>query len=344
MTRTAILICTLLVVCPKSLWAAEDPILGTGQWQYRLRTDAITLPTDHHADVQDYHGIAVDSTGRVYVAYYCSKVKDHTRTVARFTYDPKATPPFKLDKFLGTKEWVSGRIHGLNIIRNDAGEERLLLVYNKQRVILCDLDGNVDKVGFAVKHKHFGKATDGHRAKGTKGVGVFDGYKSNKFLELALHDGTLTGKTSGGRGNGDGKTSTAHGVGIDPAGQFVVADRGNQRLTWWKNDLTPLIVDGTQKQLPMKGFEVCNVAFQGEVAIVPALNARLAIIGPDKTAAIGFRILSSLIIPKEYVAKGYDGVHDANFTPDLKYIVVAVWQRSRKIAPTLFALERVTSE
>ncbi len=338
--RLALLIVATLAA---PVLAAEQPILGQGNWQYRLRTDAIALPAEHHANVQDYHGVAVDAKGRVYIGYYSSKANDHTRTVARFTYDPKANPPFKLDKFLGTKDWVAGRLHGLNIVRNDAGQERLLLVYNKHRVILCDLDGHVENKGFAVEHKHFGKATDGNRARHTHGFGIFDGYKSNKFVELK-QNGALAGTITGGRGKGNGQTSTAHGVGVDPEGHFVVADRGNQRLTWWKSDLHPLMVGDKQKQMAMKGFEVCNVAFAGNVAVVPALNARLAIIGPDPAGQAGYKILSSLVIPPAFIQKGYDGVHDANFTPDHRYIVVAVWQRKRNVPPRLFALERVGSE
>ncbi|MDX1565014.1 MAG: hypothetical protein R3236_06385 [Phycisphaeraceae bacterium] len=341
MKPTRLLLLMVLLLPAGASRAADPPVLGQGDWRFRLRTDAIGLPAEHHTDVQDYHGVAVDSKGRVYIGYYSSKVRDHTRTVARFTYHPKANPPFRFDRFLGTKEWVAGRIHGLNIVRNDAGEQRLLLVYNKHRVILCDLDGNIENKGFHVQHKHFGKASDGHRARGTEGVGVLDGYRSNKFVELSLKDGRPTGRITGGRGKGDGKTSTAHGVGIDPDGRFVVADRGNQRLTWWKKDLSPLMLGDRQKQMSMKGYQVCNVAFTGKVAVVPSLNARLAIIGPDPGSETGHKILSSLVIPPDLVRKGYDGVHDANFTPDHRFIVVAVWQRKRSVPPRLFALERI---
>lgn len=308
-----------------------------------LRNDAIQLPAEHHVNVQDYHGVAVDSKGRVYIGYHSSQVNENTRCVARFNYSPQANPPFQFDRFLGTHKWVSGRLHGLNIILNEQGQERLLLVYNKQKVILCDLEGQIKQKGFQVLHRVFGKASDGNKSSKSKGIGIFDGYKSNIFHELDLLDGHLTGHHTGCKGHSHGQTNTAHGVGLDPDGNYVVADRGNQRLTWWNPDMTPLMISGKQKQMSMQGFEVCNIAFQDDVAVVPALNSRLAILGLSSTNESGLELLSQLDIPKAYIEKGYDGVHDANFTLDHKYIVVAVWQRNKQVAPTLFALQRIES-
>jgi hypothetical protein len=73
------------------------------------------------------------------VAYFTpeGKVDESTRTLARFDYKPEEAVPFPFDRFLGDKSWVAGRVHGLNTITTPDGDERLLLVYNKKRTILC---------------------------------------------------------------------------------------------------------------------------------------------------------------------------------------------------------------
>ena len=318
-------------------------LLGQGDWKFNIISNAIKLPDQHHKPVQDYHGVAVDSLGRVYIGYYSRKSTAETRAVARFIYQPDKTPVFKLDKFIGDKSWNDGRLHGLNIVKID-GKEKLLLVYNKKKVILADLDGNLEK-GWKMESNKFRKASDGHLSPKGKQVAVFDGYSSNVLYGLDKKTGKLTGATSGGRGKGNGKTSTAHGLGVDPDGNYVVADRGNKRLLWWTPDLKPLMIkdkDGKlkQKQLAMPGLEVCNVAFEGKYAVVPSLNASIAIIGPDDSSESGYKIISKFKIPAEYVKLGYDGIHDANFTKDFKYIVVSTWQRKRNVAPCLFLLKR----
>ena len=58
----------------------------------------------------------------------------------------------------------------------------------------------------------------------------------------------------------------------------------------------------------------------------------------------GYEITSTLVMPKDLIQKGYDGIHDVNFTNDLKYLIVAVWQRKRNVPPTLFALKRLVPE
>ena len=233
---------------------AEPIILGEGKWKYEFLPQAIQLPEKHASKVQDYHGVAVDSQGRVYVGYYTKSANSETRSVARFTYNPNTNPPFKFDKFLGDASWVPNRIHGLNIFQNSKGEDRLLLVYNKQQVIVCDTDGNIDKEEmFNVKHKVFKKASDGHKSPKSKDILVYDGYATNKFHGLAINGGMLTGHSHGGKGKGVDKTNTAHGVGVDPQGNYVIADRGNKRLVWRSPDFKPILSKKNQ-------FEILQLA------------------------------------------------------------------------------------
>jgi hypothetical protein len=162
---------------------------------------------------------------------------------------------------------------------------------------------------------------------------------------IDLKTGAINNKTESGRGNADAKTNTAHGIGVDPEGNYVIADRSNSRLVWRNSDLSPLMIKDVngklkQKQLAMPGLEVCNVAFKGQYAVVPCLNASIAIIGPHPENAGHYKILSKFKMPGEYIDLGYDGIHDANFTNDLNYIVVSTWQRKKNIAPRVFVLQR----
>jgi hypothetical protein len=321
-------------------------IIGEGDYQFEFLPDGISLPQSHQDHVQDYHGVAVDSTGRVYIAYYSSKHTDATRTVARFLYTPTEETPFTFDRFLGDASWVAGRVHGLNIIKTDQGEERLLLVYNSQKVILCDLDGNVDKTdSWIVKHAQFGKASDGNRSPLSTHLGVYDGYKSNLLHPLHIHDGSRTGHQHGGRGKGLGKTDTAHGIGVDLEGRYVVADRGNMRLVWRNPEFQPLNSErepGKQLQLATPGLEVCNVQFAPDgSAVLPALNAKIGFLKKSDESECGYVMDGSITMPADLVKLGYDGIHDVNFSVDKKFLIVAVWQRDRATPPRLFALKRI---
>ncbi|MGB2403665.1 MAG: hypothetical protein ACPIA7_09685 [Akkermansiaceae bacterium] len=319
--------------------------IGEGKWQFL--PDGIALPKAHQKNVQDYHGVAVDSRGRVYIAYYSSKQNPETRTLARFNYTPEESPPFKFDRFLGDASWVAGRVHGLNIIKNNDGEERLLLVYNSHKVILCDLDGNIDKTeSWSVKHRQLGKASDGNRSPLSKHLGVYDGYKSNILHELHIHDGSPTGHMHGGRGSGFDKTSTAHGIGVDIEGRYVVADRGNKRLVWQDPDFTPIKSTkhpGQQLQLSTPGLEVCNVQFLPDgSAVIPSLNAKIGFLKKSDKSECGYEMDEVITMPNDLIKIGYDGIHDANFSNDKKYLIVAVWQRTRSIPPRLFVLKKVS--
>ncbi|MCH2209473.1 MAG: hypothetical protein MK132_26935 [Lentisphaerales bacterium] len=332
-----------------TLFCAAEPItLGSGDWQFEFKPNAIQLPREHAELVQDYHGIAVDKQGRVYVGYYTWKANKETRAVARFIYQPDQTPVFKFDKLLGNASWNKNRLHGLNIVTMPNGQERLLLVYNKQQVILSDLDGNTSvEYSFNITDKAFKKASDGHYSPKAKNIGVYDGYASNKLHEIKPEDGGMTGHSHGKKGKGYEETNTAHGMGVDPNGNYVVADRGNKRLVWRNPDFSPMASEkgpNQHVQLATPGLEVCNVQFKDDFAILPCLNSSLAFLKKSNSAECGYELDSSFKMPQELIKEGFDGIHDANFSIDNKYVIVAVWQRKRNIPPTLFALKKLGSE
>ncbi|MCM8532418.1 MAG: hypothetical protein NE330_14740 [Lentisphaeraceae bacterium] len=325
--------------------AEEKTILGSGRWQFEFLKEAILLPQEHAQNVQDYHGIAVDKQGRVYVGYYSKKANKDTRAVARFTYQPDQNPPFIFDKFLGDSSWNKNRLHGLNIITMPNGQERLLLIYNKQQVILADLDGNTQtEYSFNITDKVFKKASDGNYSPKSKNLGIYDGYATNKLHELDAKNGSNTGHSHGKKGKGFKGTNTAHGMGVDPSGNYVIADRGNKRLVWRAPDFSPIVSkQGSNRhvQLATPGLEVCNVQFKEDFAVLPCLNSSLAFLKKSTKEECGYELESSFKMPQELIKQGFDGIHDANFSIDNKYVIVAVWQRNRKVAPTLFALKRL---
>ena len=337
----------LTLIFHSTIFAQGKEILGSGKWTFEFLPEGIQLPKEHAKKVQDYHGVAVDSQGRVYIGYYTKKADKNTRTVARFDYNPGQNPPFTFDRFLGDASWVKARLHGLNVIKTKSGEERLLLVYNTHMIILCDLDGNIDKeMTFKAQHKQFRKASDGHYSPLSAQLGIYDGYATNILHEMDF-SGSLTNKSHGSKGKGLDKTNTAHGVGLDPAGNYVIADRGNKRLVWRKPDFKPLLSKkGPQRhvQLATPGLEVCNVQFQKDYAVLPCLNSKIAFLKKSASEECGYELDSYFSMPKHLVKLGYDGIHDVNFSIDGNYLIVAVWQRSRKIPPRLFALKRVSEK
>jgi hypothetical protein len=162
-----------LLIFTSLLYSSEKIILGQAPWAFEFLPQAIALPQGHHPNVQDYHGVAVDSKGRVYIGYYSKKSTKETRAVARFSYHPDSDQPFRFDRFLGDSTWNDHRLHGLNIINLANGEERLLIVYNKQKVILCDLEGNIDVPnGFKILNKNFKKASDGNYSPKSKNITI----------------------------------------------------------------------------------------------------------------------------------------------------------------------------
>ena len=331
----------LLIFCT---YAEDKAILGSGRWTFEFMPNAIQIPEEHAKGVQDYHGVAVDSKGRVYVGYYTKNANSQSRAIARFKYEPNSETPFVFDRFIGDSSWVKDRLHGLNIVKTHHGDERLLVVYNKQQVILCDLDGRIDiEHTFKVRHKEMKKGSDGHMSPHSQHVGVYDGYATNKLHELNL-DGTKSGHSHGQKGKGLDHTNTAHGIGLDPFGNYVIADRGNKRLVWRTPDFKPLLSKKNPEkhvQLATPGLEVCNVQFQKDYAVLPCLNSRIAFLKKSEKEECGYELESSFAMPKDLIKQGFDGIHDVNFSVDGKYLIVAVWQRNRKIPPRLFALKRL---
>jgi hypothetical protein len=308
----------------------------------------IRLPAEHESNTIDYHAVARDRLGRIYVLYNSHDRSPGTRALARFHYhsnQPNGHDRCEFDTFLGTRDWADGTPHGMNIScrRNDDRsevEELLTIVNNDGTVILADLEGKVFWRQFRTEAGPKAPTTAVATASGST-IGVVDGYGTNSNFVYSGSTGQIF-KVTGSEGSRDGQSLTNHGVDLDPDGNFVVADRGNTRLTWWSADtFEPIMISGTQKKLEMPGLEVCNVSFLDRFAVVPCLNSRLAFLAPDHDALSGYKIASVISMPSALIAAGIDGIHDAEFTADGRYVIVSVWERNRgnRRIPTLTAFK-----
>jgi DNA-binding beta-propeller fold protein YncE len=325
--------------------AAAPRSISDGNVKLTPVADMIRLPAGHEEFVMDYHGVACDSLGRVYVLYNSMQRFAHTRALARFHYvfDDDSNRGFCVfDTFLGTRSLAEGTPHGLNVASigrgGDSPDEGLLIVNVEGTVSLLDLDGNVFWTR-SLSNDGSMKPTSAAIDRNSGIVGVVDGYGTNTNLILESAHGEIICRT-GAKGDGDGQSTTNHGIDVDPDGYFVVADRGNTRLTWWHSDtFEPVLVDGRQRKVDMPGLQVCSLSFFMDWAVVPCLNSKLAFLQRDIATSTDYKIVAVVQIPEELIQIGIDGIHDAAFTPDGRYIIVGVWERRRaeRQLPTLTA-------
>jgi hypothetical protein len=308
----------------------------------------IRLPLEHEQCAIDYHAVARDSLGRIYVLYNSLDRTASTRALARFRLeiDESGDETFKFERFLGTRDWAEGTPHSLEISvsRSDNGDryECMTIVNNDGTIIHADIDG---RELWNSSISNFGPKAPTCAAVDPHGeiVAVVDGYGTNKNYVYSGLTGKIE-KTTGEEGDGDGQSRTNHGITLEPNGNFVVADRGNERLTWWsEDDLRPLIKDGSQVALNLPDLQVCNISFYGECAVVPCLNSKLAFLAPDGAAPCGYKLVAVVTMPSFLIAAGIDGIHDAEFSQDGRYLIVSVWERHRseRQIPTLTAF-RIT--
>lgn len=329
--------------------ALEDRqfVLGDRSVTVQPIPNLIRLPCGHEEWVIDYHAVARDSLGRIYVLYNSSSRFEYTRALARYhyVYDRESDAGhFVFDTFLGTRDLADGTVHGMNIFfthddsSGTGSNERILVVNQDRTFTLMDLDGKQ-----ILRKRHDEQApeqpTTGVGLKSRAFIGVVDGYATSLNFLFSASDGAIVGCT-GRKGSGDGESNQNHGVDVDPNGDLVICDRKNTRLTWWRGeDFQPLYVGGAQKKLMMPGLQVCNASFLGEYAAVPCLNSTLAFLGPDADHPSGYKVISVAQMPQELIDAGLDGIHDAELTADGRYVVVAVWERhpETRQLPTLTA-------
>lgn len=317
--------------------ASTRYLLNSGPVTIEPIVEFIRMPAGHEEYVVDFHGIARDSQGRIYVLYNSLQRFPHTRALARFHYvydEASDKGRCVFDSFLGTRAWAEGTVHGLHIGRrtlpDGSLEECIVITNNDGTLILANIDGEEiwqrSLIGSGPT-----APTAASMSRSGEVIGVVDGYGTSHNFLVRAADGEIF-STSGAKGSNDCQSFTNHGIDLCPDGSFVVADRGNRRLTWWNGEtLEPISVNGQQRKLDLPGLEICGIAFFERFAVVPCLNSALTFLAADAADAPGWRLLGSVSMPKELRDAGIDGIHDAEFTADGRYIVIGVWERHRTL-------------
>ncbi|MEM9079135.1 MAG: 6-bladed beta-propeller [Verrucomicrobiota bacterium] len=208
-------------------------------------------------------GVAVDGSGHVYV----STEADHG--VVKFTKDGKHVKNFGP---------VSKALHSLEVVKEGEREVLLGAAVKRQKVLKMDLEGAV--------LLEIPNETTGEIPGGFKGVTavtmspdghlfVVCGYGSNQIHKFDAGGKLL--KSAGGRGNGEGRFTTCHGVTFDGRWEkhprLLVCDRENRRLVHLDLDLNFKNVHARNLRRP------CAVSIRGWHAAVAELEGRVTILG-----------------------------------------------------------------
>lgn len=306
----------------------KNPILGQGEHRYECIHNWGELPTSLRW--QTTHGVAVDSTGLIYITHQGAG-KDVMDTVVVF--DPKG----KYVRSFGRKYHTGG--HGIDI-RKEGSDEYLYLSHmtGNGPVVKTSLKGDVvwekgpPQESGVYKDKAAYRPTNVAFAPGG-GFWIGDGYGSHY-----VHEFDKAGKwvrTWGGAGKEPGKLRTPHGLWLDNrpgrTPSVVVADRANARLQYFS-------LDGKHLGFVNEVSFPAHIDIRGEVMLVPDLHARVSLFDKDNKVIAhlgeeeGWRkqVVGSLdkgktairTQPKEWPAGKFIHPHDACFDKDGNIYVV----------------------
>ena len=318
--RTALLTLPTLLL-PRKGMAQGPVVVGDGAYKFECHHDWGTLP-DKHSYGGATHGVAIDSTGLVYITH-------HGDPGSIFVFDPSG----KFIRAMG--DIHKGNGHGIDIRKEADGEFLYLTSDSDAGFAKMTLTGEVvwQKNAPAESGKY--KGTKGYRNTNLSfcpdgGFHVGDGYGSHWIHRYDKNANYVS--TFGGAGNGPGQFSTPHGQVLDQRDgipKLLVADRANKRLQ-------ALTMDG-QHLATLEGFLFpadLDIGPKGEL-LVPDLHARVTILDKDNN------LLTHLGEDPEWRAKVLDGFkirgqretwmpgkfvhpHDAKFLPNGD-IIVAEW-------------------
>lgn len=258
----------------KTIWAAEKPILGTGDHQYECEHFWGSLP-DQHTYGGASHGTAFDEQGLIYVSH-----QGNPGSV--FVFDPDG-------KFVKSMfpEHSKGRGraagHGIDIRKEADGKEYIYLSPSDASMAFtkATLDGEIlwtrgkpelqkdaDKVLKRYRPTNVSFAPNGD-------VFLGDGYGSG-YIFRYTKDGEFL-NVFGGSGTEDGTFRTPHGQWLDTRNgtpKTCVADRANKRLQWFDMENNHLKT--------MDGFLFpADIDIRGDIMCVPDLHARITLLDKD---------------------------------------------------------------
>lgn len=166
-------------------------------------------------EFQDTHGVAVDSTGNIYISSYQDK------EVRKFDKN------YQFVKRFGTAGTGNGQFNGPLELAVGSNNRLYVVDHDNHCVQILDLDGNyvarfgVNGSGDGQFNRPWGIAVSTNR--------VYVADRDNHRIQIFDLNGNFIKKV-GGLGSFGGQFSTPYGVALSPSGEFAVADTGNERI------------------------------------------------------------------------------------------------------------------
>lgn len=319
-------------------------ILGSGEHQYEVLTDWVTLPDKYTFQIT--HNVAVDSENRLYVIHEGDYAQqDHP---AIFVFDEDGA----FIKAFGSQ--FQGGGHGLEVRKEADGEYLYVTGYQMLKTFAkLTLDGDVVWQKFAPMESGIyatGEDTNPEKVWGRDrfmptnfaflddgGFLLADGYGAHTVHHYNA-DGEWQ-KMIGSSGKEDGQFNTPHGLWIDDRREddplVVVADRANKRLQWFD-------LDGNHRET-LDGFLLpANLDRLGDLLLVPDLVARVTLLDgennlihlgddPEWRNAVTADKKAMRRNPDAWVDGKFIHPHDACFAPNGD-IFVAEWVATGRIS------------
>ena len=245
----------------------KPAIVGKGSFRYACHHNWGQLPPNLRW--QTTHGVAVDSTGLIYITHR-GNGREPGDTVVVFDARGEYVQSFGKDQYGGG--------HGIDIRKEGSNEFIYLSNTRMQTVIKSTLKGEI--IWSKTLPKETGKY-DGYEPKYSPtnvnfmpdgGFVIGDGYGSH-YLHRYDKDAKWV-QSWGGFGDEPGKMKTPHGHWLDnrpgrkPA--IAVCDRANARLQYFS-------LDGKHLEFVNGLSFPADIDIRGEVMLVPDLHARISL-------------------------------------------------------------------
>lgn len=247
-----------------------SPIIGAGEHQYECHHGWGTPPASVHWF--NTHGVAVDSSGLVYVKHQGAG-GEPMDTIVVFDPDGKAVRSFG-------KEYHGGG-HGIDIRKEGSDEFLYLCDIENRQVVKSTVTGErIWKLSFPAEAGVYEKVEQFRPTNVAFGPDggfyVGDGYGSHYIHQYGPDAKWI--RTWGGEGDAPGKMRTPHGLMVDqrPGREpsLVVADRANARLQYFS-------LDGKHLGFVSDVLFPAHFDIRGDVLLVPDLHARVSLFGVD---------------------------------------------------------------
>ncbi len=250
-------------------------VSGQDAFKFALRDDLYNLPSvAKENEVKLHGGFAIDNRPDKGQIYYGMPGTG----IMRVDRDLKSQDIISLPDNLEALNYHSTKIASLN------GEERLILsAESNEKVLLIDLNGNVDKTLSRPEFDEYKKADIGYKPTDTVLVDdvlyIADGYGANYISANSLVEDKWK-SIFGGRAKDaedDGKFSTAHGINFNPVHKHLdICDRPNSRIQ--AHDLNGEF---------LKSFKLPSGAFLCGINYFEQANQWYAVIGCLRDPEVG---------------------------------------------------------